>query len=176
MTDPFTVKASERGVVRVFTTDVDAEGSAAITPENVHKLLGDELNLDASRVEVFPSTVLEAMGLSAYLQEGYGVPKEDLSGQAAALDAMKGLVILVASSAFQGKDATLDPKPGLRFVGAFAEPSAAPPTTMAVPEASEGTLSPQGQSAPLHTKSGNTWPLALLALLVAAGLVLFLVL
>ena len=162
--------------MRVFTTDIDAEGNAAITPDNVQKLLGENLLLDASRVEVFPSTVLEAMGLSAYLHEAYGVPIEDLRGQAAALDAMKGLVILVSSSAFKGQTVTLDPKPGVRFVAAFAEPAKAPPVTMTAPDSAEGTLSPKGQPAPLETRSGNTRPLVLLALLIAASLVLFLVL
>ena len=106
MTDPFDIPSSERGGVRVFTTDLEPEGNAAITPGNVHKLLGQNLELDASRVEVFPSKALDGMGLSTYLHEGYGVPMNDLKGTSAALDALTGLVILVASSAFQGKGGT----------------------------------------------------------------------
>ncbi|MEM7752585.1 MAG: hypothetical protein AAF230_04170 [Pseudomonadota bacterium] len=175
MTDPFEVLSSERGVVRVFTTDVDAEGSSAITPENVHRLLGDDLDLDPSRIEVFPSTVLEAMGLSTYLMEGYGVPDSELKGQAASLDALKGLVVLVASAAFKGQVAILDPKPGLRFVGAFQEPGMAPPEPMAAPESIDGPLSPPDRDTSLNARRGSRWPIALMALLIAAGLVLFLV-
>ncbi len=175
MTDPYQVPSSERGVVRLFTSDHDAEGNSAITPQNVQKLLGDGLDLDPSRVEVFPSTVLEAMGLAAYLREGYGIPEEDLSRTAAALDAMKGLVILVASAAFRGEAVTLDPKPGIRFVGAFSEPSMAPPEKMAPTSAAEGVLSPEAVSAPTEVRRGSSWPLILLALIAAAGLVLFLV-
>lgn len=174
MTDPFEVLSSERGVVRVFTTDVDAEGSSAVTPENVHRLLGEGLALDPSRIEVFPSTVLEAMGLSTYLQEGYGIPDADLKGQAASLDALKGLVVLVASGAFKGQVVTLDPKPGLRFVGAFKEPGMAPPEPMASPESADGPLIPTDRTTPLKARRGSPWPIALLALLIAAGLVLFL--
>ncbi len=176
MSDPFEVPSSERGVVRLFTTDLDAEGNAAITAENVHRLLGDNLDLDPSRVEVFPSTVIEEMGLSAYLSEGYGIPESDLRGTAAKLDRMKGLVILVASAAFKGQEATLAPADGIRFVGAYREPGMAPPKTMVVPEATEGNLSPNGADQPLATRRGSFLPVALLALLAAAVLLIVLVL
>ncbi len=174
MTDPFEVFSSERGVVRIFTTELDAEGSSAVTPKNVHRLLGEGLDLDAGRIEVFPSTALEAMGLSVYLQEGYGIPEADLSGQAAALDALKGLVILVASGAFKGEAVTLNPKPVIRFVGAFREPAMAPPTSMAAPEAAEGVLEPGGRTPPQPAPRGSSWPVAVLALLFLAILVLLL--
>ena len=174
MTDPFEVPSSERGVVRVFTTELDAEGSSAVTVENVHRLLGDDLELDASRIEVFPSTALEAMGLSMYLQEGYGIPDADLRGTASALDALKGLVILVSSGAFKGKAVTLDPKPGLRFVGAFREPAMAPPVQMAAPETAEGILEPAAQATPMNARRGSAWAIAVLILVIVAVLVLFL--
>jgi len=175
MTDPYHVLSSERGVVRVFTTELDAEGNSAVTPSNVQRLLGADLDLDNSRIEVFPSTALEAMGLSVYLQEGYGVPEEDLRGVSAALDSLSGLVIIVASSAFKGRTATLEPNPGLRFVGMFSEPPSAPPEPMVAPETAKGALGDTGSPAPMNARKGNAWPLAILALLVLAGLVLFLV-
>lgn len=175
MSDPFQVLSSERGVVRVFTTDLDSEGGSAITPENVHRLLGANLDLERSRVEVFPSTVLEAMGLSNYLIEGYGIPEGDLRGQAAALDSLKGLIVLVASSAFKGQSAQLEPNPGLRFVGMFSEPSPPPPEPMAAPQAAEGTLGGSQINKPMDTRSGSMWLLAMLLLLAVAALVLFFV-
>lgn len=175
MTDPFQVISSERGVVRVFTTDLDAEGNSAVTRENVHRLLADDLDLDPSKIEVFPSTVLEAMGLSAYLGEGYGIPIEDLRRTSAALDALKGLIIIVASSAFKGQNATLNPKPVIRFVGVFREPGMEPPAPMLPSAATKGTLSTGGRSRPLDTRAENSWPLVLVALLAAAALVLFFV-
>lgn len=173
MSDPFDISKSEKGVVRIFTTDMETEGSAAITPENVHRLLGDGLKLDAANVEVFPSTVIEEMSLSRYLQEGYGVPSDDIKGTAAALDALKGLIIVVSSRAFGGAATVLQPKNGIRFVGLFHEPSMAPPRKMDTPESSEGNLSPTGQSTPPQQRAGSTWTLALGALLLAAALVLF---
>ena len=176
MTDPFDIPSSERGGVRVFTTDLEPEGNAAITPGNVHRLLGQNLELDASRIEVFPSKALDGMGLSTYLHEGYGVPMHDLKGTSAALDALTGLVILVASSAFQGKAAVLEPKTGVRFVGIFFEPRPDPPVKMTPPDAAEGQLSPKGEAPPPVTHKGSHRALVLLALLIAAALVLFLVL
>lgn len=174
MTDPFQVLSSERGAVRVFTSDLDAEGSSAVTPANVHRLLGADLDLDPSRIEVFPSTVLEAMGLSTYLQEGYGIPPEDLRGVAAALDSMKGLVILVASSAFKGKSAELEPNASLRFVGVFQEPATEPPTPMAAPKAATGPFGDTKQQSPQATRRGSAWPIAFLLILCAAALAVFL--
>ncbi|MEM7720525.1 MAG: hypothetical protein AAF222_15100 [Pseudomonadota bacterium] len=173
MTDPFQVLSSERGVVRLFTTELDAEGNSAVTRENVHRLLGDGLELDPGRIEVFPSTVLDAMGLSAYLHEGYGIPQSDLRGTSAALDALKGLVIILASGAFKGQKTVLEPKPGIRFIGLFREVRTSPPVPMTPPASAEGGLSAGGEMRPLDTRRGNSWLLVLLALLAAAALVLF---
>lgn len=172
--DPFLVTASEFGVVRVFTTDLEPEGDAAITAKNVHKILGDDLALIAEKIEVFPSKVIAGLGLSAYLAEGYGIPEADLAGKAAALDALNGLIILVPTSAFGGRAQMLEPKPGVRFIGAFREPRPAPPQAMATTASSEGHLSPKGGGdvMPLKHRKGS-WVIALGALIIAAALVLF---
>lgn len=175
MSDPHHIPAGEHGVVRVFTTDLEPEGDAAITAKNVHKVLGEGITLDAARVEVFPSKVIEGLGLSAYLREGYGVPEADLAGKAAALDAMSGLIILIPSSAFGGREQVLDPNPGLRFIGAFAEPRPAPPVQMAASASATGHISPRGTfvtDAGLRQRKGS-WIIALGALIIAAALVLF---
>lgn len=176
MTDPYTIPAHERGVVRVFTTDLEPEGNAAITPEKVGRLLGDGLALDPTRVEVFPSTRLEPMSLSEYLREGYGIPAENLAGKASALDALKGLVILLASAAFRGKDATLDPRDGIRFVGAFQEPGMDPPKSMDRAEGPEATLQSQGGVVPPQPGKKPGAGVILVALLLAVAILLVLVL
>lgn len=171
--DPFKVAEHERGVVRVFTTDLEPHGNAAITPKNVQKLLGNEIELDAGRVEVFPSKMIQPIGLTSYLSDGHGIPESDLEGTAAALDALAGLVIVIPSSAFGGKAAVLEPTFGVRFVGAFHEPSPEPPRQMAEKE-EEVVLSPKGglPEDPFN-RHGRGWVLALTALIAAAGLVLF---
>jgi len=171
--DPYKVSSTEKGVVRLFTTDLMPEGDMAITSQNVHKLLGQDLELNAAKVEVFSPKMIEPIGMSTYLAEGHGIPEADLEGTAAALDAMNGLVFVIPTSAFKGKAVTLEPMAGIRFVGAFHEPRAAHPVTMAEPEAAQGTLAPKGKPHDPFMRHTRGWMLALAALLVAAALVLF---
>lgn len=172
--DPYKVLTTERGVVRLFTTDLLPEGDAAITSANVHKLLGEEIELDPSKVEVFPPSVIQPVGMSTYLNEGHGIPEADLEGTAAALDAMTGLVIVIPTTAFMGRDVTLDPRAGIRFVGAFHEPRAEHPKAMADTDMADGVLSPRGgASGDPFIRHRRGWMLALAALLAAAALVLF---
>lgn len=175
MTDPLNVSASERGVVRVFTTDLDPKGDAAITPGNVEKLLGRNIELDPKKVEVFPARIIETLGLPMYLHEGYGIPTEDMAGKAAVLEALKGLVILIPSSAFLNREVRLSPNSALRFVGAFREEPAAPPVRMAHHETSEGMVRPAGPSPQYREAERHFkwWIVALLALALSGALVLF---
>lgn len=174
--DPYTIKSSERGAVRVFTTELDPEGDAAITPQNVHKLLGDNVTLVASKIEVFPSKVLDGLGLTTYLSEGYGIPAEDMVGKAAALDALKGLVILIPSTGFGGIEQVLEPSPALRFIGTFHEPKTEHPKTMTARETSKGLISPQSRAeSNAQSQVKYSWIIAIGALLIAAALVLFVV-
>lgn len=173
MADPFEIKSTESGVVRVFSTDLEPEGNAAITPQNLHKVMGKNIELDPSKVEVFPSQMIEPIGLTTYLSEGYGIPEKDLAGTAAALDALTGLVILIPSSAFRGKAATLEPANGIRFVGAFREPASDAPRPMTETPSAKGSLSPKGKKPDPFVRHGRGWMVALAALLVAAALVLF---
>lgn len=178
MTEPddhYHVSANETGTVRVFMTELDPEGAAAITAGNVHKLLGKGVTLDAAKVEVFPAKVIQSMGLSAYLKDGYGIAEADLKGKRAALDALTGLIVLIPSFAFQSQAQTLDPNPALRFIGTFHETAKAPPKQMAKTDASEGTPKPpvsQIDANELRQKKGS-WIIALGALIIAATLVLF---
>ena len=173
-TDPYTVTQGERGIVRVFTTDLEPEGDAAITPANLQRLLGHDVRLDAEKVEVFPSSVIEGLGLSSYLHEGYGVPHEALAGKSAALDALSGLVILVPSSAFEDRTQVLEPNPALRFIGSFREERAEPPHRMARAGATEDQIEPREIRAdPVPRQRMGSWAIALGALLIAAALVLF---
>lgn len=172
--DPYMIKATERGAVRVFTTELEPEGDAAITPQNVHKLLGDGVTLISSKVEVFPSKVLAGLGLTNYLAEGYGIPAEDMAGKAAALDALKGLVIIIPSSAFGGNEQVLEPSPALRFIGTFREPESAPPKKMSETESAKGITSPQSRAeTPSQGTVRYSWLIAIGALIIAAALVLF---
>ena len=177
MNDPLNVRAGERGVVRIFTTALEPEGDAAITAGNVAKLLGKNISLDARKVEVFPAKVIEILGLQTYLREGYGIPEESMAGKAAVLDALKGLVILVPSSAFEGQGVYLNPNPALRFIAAFEEVKSPPPVGMAHSEAAEGVVAPRGASRAYREAERHFkwWMVALGALALSGALVLFFV-
>ncbi len=175
MSDPYQIEATEHGLVRVFATDLDPEGSSAITAQNVERLLGQDVLLDPSKVEVFPSKIIASMGLAAYLAEGYGIEDSDLKGKRAALDALTDLIVLIPSSAFGGSAQVLDPNPALKFIGVFREPRNQPRAPTPANASAEGQITPSETSAntahlPQHKGS---WFIALGALIIAAALVLF---
>lgn len=155
--DPLNVLASERGVVRVFTGDLLEEGD--VTPETAQGLIGADVVLDPTKVEVFPASAINPVGMAAYLAEGHGITEKDLN--AAALEAMTGLVIVVPSSAFGGREVTLQLNEGVRLVGAYREPYAAPPRPMAQPGRLEAPLAATAPQAPPMRLSWGVLALAL---------------
>ena len=175
--DPNFVTATEFGLVRLLSTELDPPDAAAITAQNVHRLLGDDITLDPAKVEVINSLVLEGLGLRNYLIQGYGVAEADLEGKAAALDALNGLIILIPSSAFMGVEQALDPNPAIRFIGVFHEEAAQPPDAMPPTASATGALAPPSSKLQMSQPArGRSWIGALGALLIAAALVLFFVL
>ena len=177
MPDPLEVSSGERGVVRVFTTDLEPEGDAAITPANIEKLLGKGVRLDPKKVEVFPAKMIAILGLPSYLREGYGIPDEAMAGKAAVLEALKGLVILIPSSAFVTRDMRLNPNAALRFIAAFEEEKSPPPLRMARTESAEGILVQKGSSRAYRDAERHFkwWLVAFAALALSGALVLFFV-
>ena len=178
MPDPHYIPADEYGYVRIFTTELEPEGDAAITASNVHKILGKDVSLNPKKVVVIPSKVLVGMGLTRYLLEGYGIAEQDIAGKSAALNALTGLIILIPSSAFLGREQTLDPNSALRFIGTFREQSAQAPGPMSKPTSAEGSITPPVTSTPrpVPRQRPGSWIIALGALIIAAALVLFIVL
>ncbi len=175
--DPLSVSPHEYGTVRVFTSALDPEDASAITPQNVHRLLGEDVTLVAEKVEVVPTRALDGLGLTDYLSEGYGVADKDLDGRRAQLDAVSGLVVLLPASAFGGREQNLDPHPSMRFLGVFREEVSEPPLRMPQPESAKGTLaSGTGSSRATATRGRRgSWIMALGALIVAAALALLMV-
>lgn len=172
--NPLHVRPDEYGIVRVFTTDLEPEGDAAISPANIERLLGEDIELDSKKVEVFPTGMIESLGLPAYLREGYGISSEEMAGKAAVLDALSGLVILIPSSAFKGDEVTLDPNPGLRFVAAFREEKSEPPIRMERSQSSDvvAPVSPHSPDERAARGRMRSWIVALGALILAAIVVL----
>ena len=158
--DPLTVLAGERGVLRVFTGDLLEEGD--VTPETVQGLLGEGVVLNPAKVEVFPPAAIQPVGMAAYLAEGHGIPIEDLDQEA--LETLTGLVIVVPSSAFEGRQVALTLNEGIRLVVAYREPSAAPPRAMAEPGRVETPLAPSSASKPILRTRWNIMAVVLVLL------------
>ena len=174
--DPHHISENEHGLVRLFTTELEPEADSAITAQNVHKLLGEDIVLDAEKTEVFPSKVLAGLGLSLYLTEGYGVSENELAGKSAALDALNGLIVLIPSSAFTDRPQHLNPNPALRFIGTFHEGKGEGVRPMSKPDAAKGQIkSPEVAGYDPNTRARHySWTIALGALIIAAALVMYL--
>lgn len=120
------VPAPEFGVVRVFAVDIPRnEIESFVTPDAtgsspLENALGTS-GLNKSYVEVFDVEDLEDLGLARYLNEGLGVPVEDVALHRVRLEAITGTVAVILSKAFGGQAATLTPKAPLRWLGTFTE-------------------------------------------------------
>ena len=173
--DPHQVTEHEHGLIRLFTTAMEPQVDAAITVQNVHRLLGANIEIDPEKTQVFPSQVIEGIGLSHYLIDAHGIRKEDLAGKSAALDALEGLIVIIPSSAFMTKPQTLDPNPALRFIGTFRETKGQGVRPMPTPDTAKGqTQPPETTFDPAPRARHYSWTVALGALLIAAALVLYL--
>ena len=135
-TDPLKVEASEFGFLRVFALDRDE----IVTRHGVANLIG--ALADPDKVEVVDTKDVEALGLTRYLIEGYGIEEDDIADEVDALDAIDGHVALIPTSAFNGQEATLEPSPPLRFIGLYAEAESAPPAPNMSSQSAEAATSP----------------------------------
>lgn len=124
MSDKISVKAGDRGLVWVFAVDLEGDEAARFNRRNgewpVQKALGAE-TLDPEHVEMFPASDLEGVGLAGYLEEGMGIPRDQIEDVRGRLDAQQGWVLVVTSKALDGKAQTLTPQAPLRLIGSFSE-------------------------------------------------------
>ncbi|MFD0859823.1 FHA domain-containing protein [Roseovarius aquimarinus] len=177
MSDRIEIKATETGVVRVFSVDIPADRIGGFTARNgswpLREALGAEA-LDPAHVEVFDAADLAGVGLAGYLAEGHAIPDDQIEPMRARLAAQEGVLMVVTSRAFQGTAQTLRPRAPLSLVGTFFEPQdpvtfgALPDASARVPEAAPDA--PPARKAPSDAAmSGRvaTIVLLVLALLVA---------
>ncbi|MEL6684625.1 MAG: hypothetical protein AAFN63_05580 [Pseudomonadota bacterium] len=130
MSETFHVKATERGVIRIFTANLTTEQAQRFTespdedtPAPIHRALG-VTHLDSDFVELFPLSNLGGLGLAGYLTEGLGVAEADVKPNAARLNAMSGQVLIVLSQAFGGFETTITPTAPLKWIGTYTEEGA----------------------------------------------------
>ena len=120
------IRESERGVVRVFLLDLPAQAIERFTVQAgtgewpLKYGLGAS-HLNAHFIDVVDLRDLSGMTLSAYLAEGYAIPKANLREAEAQLNALKGHVVIVSSRAFDNRAQTLTVQTPLRWVGTFEE-------------------------------------------------------
>jgi hypothetical protein len=121
------VREGERGLVRVFAVDVDpGEDWRWRDPDDAGWQLPDALGvdrLDPADVQVFRAGEMDEIGLSGLLSAGHGISEAQLAGDRDRLDAEAGLIAVIRSAAFDAP-VELSPRPPLRLLGVYAEPSA----------------------------------------------------
>ncbi len=120
------VPAAERGMVRLFSValtraELDRFATAAEGGDWPLRAALGVAYLEAGAIELFHTDDLEGLGLRGYMAEGLGIAEADLEQDAAALDRVKGPVLVVLSAAFGGQAATLAPRAPLRWIGTYAE-------------------------------------------------------
>ena len=122
MTDPLTVRAGEKGVVRLFGLDMPPEQARFLRePGAAAQVLGVP-DLDPDQVEVFAIADLEGVGLDGYLASGHGIPDSEIAPHRPRLQAVTGWVMVVRSRAFGGQALQLAPVDGVRLIATFTEP------------------------------------------------------
>ncbi|MEL6204591.1 MAG: hypothetical protein AAFR47_04680 [Pseudomonadota bacterium] len=122
------VAEGERGVVRVFRVEADgAEARRIADPEGPGWPLPGLLGVDAlttEDVQVFQLERIGALGLAAFLAEGYDIAEDELAPHRPAFDAMTGGVVAVLRSGAFAAPVTLEPAAAVALVGTFHEPEA----------------------------------------------------
>ena len=118
------IPAHEQGVIYVFAVNrAPTQLRQALKTTGKDALVAELLDhtLPATGTELIATADLTGVGLSGYLAEGYAVPDAQLKGMRAKLDALDGYVLLVFSSAFEGRETTLNVTPDVTYIGRFGE-------------------------------------------------------
>lgn len=174
MSETIKIPSSERGVVRVFSVDLEAGALHAFADEEDGEALAAALGaerFDRSKAEIFAVSDLSGLGLSSYLEEGQGVAPAELAGLRARLDAITGTVLVVPSSAFEGEAQTLTPRAPLRHVATLNEERPDMRVQPLPSEAAIGSGSPGGAPLPPHRNAvSRLVAYALIAAAVVIGL------
>lgn len=167
---------NEHGLIRVFAVNrTAAELPLALKSQDkaalAAKLLGHDIADGGA--ELFPVSDLSGIGLSGYLAEGYTVPDDQLRDARAKLDALEGYVLLVFSTAFEGRPTTLTLGADLTLIGTFGE---AQPDMAVRPLESEAAQPYSGTPSatpPAPPKRRATGSLGVVGLFVLAALILW---
>jgi len=182
MSDKIEIKATETGVVRVFAVDIPADRIAAFTARNGSWPLGEALEaetLDPALIEVFDASDLAGVGLPGYLADGHGIPEEQLEPLRGRLMALKGVLMIIPSRAFQGAAQTLTTRAPVSLIATLHE-EVDPITFGALPDASARRPAevpqedaPQKKAPSDAAMSGRVATVVLLVLALLVGVMIW---
>lgn len=173
------VPAHEAGVIRIFAIDlpedqIKAFQTATYTEDGdldrfpLKDALGAD-HIDEDFIEIARLKDLEDYGFDQYLITGMGVPASEVAAHSVTLNALKGHVLIVMSSAFDGAAQALDVKPPLRHVLTFNDDREPVKFDPLPSEAAKGTLEPPVTAPKSDARIGGM--VATVALLVLFALV-----
>ena len=158
------IQNSETGKVRLFAVNRSIDAVA---------LAVRDADKGTVITELFPVTDLAGVGLTAYLTEGYAVSDDQLAQDRSRLGALDGYVLLLFSSAFEGRDTTLEIGPDLTLIGTYDEEQ---PAISAIPLTADAAQPYTGipnvnPRTPPRDRAGGA--MVVLAVLVVLGLILW---
>jgi len=178
----FHVKATERGVIRLFTLNLPADQIDGFrepdyetgAPAAMNKALGVTY-LDSDFVELIAVNDLTGLGLAGYMVEGLGVAEDDIKPHASRLNSLSGHVLIVLSSAFGEFETTITPTAPLKWIGTYTEEGA---SVQFAPLPSEGAKGNMAQSPSKPAKSdarvgGMIAMYALIGMFALVGLIIW---
>jgi hypothetical protein len=178
MSDPVTIPAGERGVLRLFRLDPEVmpiittfRDPSAPTPKELGHLLGLP-TVPTGSIDLISLADVSALGLRAFLIEGHDVLPEAVDEGFAWLDDLTGYALIVHASIAARATMQIENLPlGVTYVGAFAV-GAPPPTPLSLPEAERPVLLSGPPAKKISQGRGRmAWLVALAAIL---GLVIWL--
>jgi hypothetical protein len=181
VSETFHIKATERGVIRIFMANLTTEQAESFTespdedtPAAINRAL-DVTYIDSDFVELFALSNLEWVGLAGYLTDGLGVAAEDVKPNASRLNAMSGQVLIVLSQAFGGFETTITPTAPLKWIGTYTEEDANVKFEPLPSEGAKGTAeAPTGRPPKSDARVGGMIAMyALIAMFAFVGLLIW---
>lgn len=121
MSKDIDIPADEHGHLRLFAVNLTPQEVTALEegkPEKIGLMLGAG-DLDTSFLELVQISDLEALGLTGYLHEGYGLSDAVLGPDRSKLNALAGHVLIVLSLAFRNKAVKIKARPDLTLIGSY---------------------------------------------------------
>ena len=169
--------SGDRDTVHLFTVDLPEDQLwSFVVPDPdtgdypLRRALGVE-TLDETQVEGACVEDLVGIGLTGFLTEGIGVDETSIATDRQRIDALKGSVVIVRGSAFDGADVPIAPVPPLSHFGTWHMTRAASSMEPLRSEAASGQVPPTPQPAPPPASKANRFSLMLVLAIAALVLV-----